>query len=1055
MSKLRQITRISERAVTLNAGRLTVLAAVLGLISALLGVVVIVGWHAHIRVLVQVYSTYAPMHYNTALCLVWSGLALVAVAQGKRGAAMVLGALVAGFAGLTLLQYPLNADLGLDQLFFKPYLTPRSSHLGRMAPMAATCFSFVGITIVRMTICGRRESTRAGSGLLSAFVVALCVTAIFGYATGLDGADAWSQFSRMALHTAVGLGLLGAGLFALAYCAAFANTGRSPRWLPSSVMLSALMATVVLWRALVTEHVADIANIIEAHAASVQVEINSELQQRVQSLTRMAHRWEFSGAPERAAWEHDAATAVSDALGSQAIEWIDPSLLVRWVAPVQGNEKQPGQQIVSESWRRALNGARETRQPVVTRLDERAVGCLALAICVPIYRANQFDGFIAGLVRVQELLDSILPSSLAAGYSIAIEDGGTIYQRFPSPRPSERQWTAQKKIGVNGIQWTARVWPRPELLTAEHPRFTAALLMTGVLGSMLLGLTVFLAQRGSAEARAAALAGEALQEKQQFLEVLLDNLQAGVIACDAKGKVSLFNRAVQQLHGIPNLNVSSEDVPTCFGLFHPDGKTLLKPEEVPLARALRGETVHEMEVVVAQEDRAPRTLLASGQQIVALTGKKLGAMVALHDITERKQAEKALRKSSDRLSLATESARIGIWEYDLQENTLFWDERMYALYGIRPEEFSGAYEAWERGVHPQDLPAARAELEDAIAGKKEFHTQFRVVWPDGQIHFVEAHAVVQRAPNGTPLRAIGVNWDITERKGAQAELEKLHKQLVEASRRSGMAEIAANVLHNVGNVLNSLNVSTSLIVARVKKSRASGLARVVVLLQEHAHDLGPFITNDAKGKHVPTYLAQLSEQLMADQESIVNELDSLQQNVEHIKEIVAMQQPYATFGGVKEMINVVNLVEDSLRMNEGALERHRVEVVREFEKAPPMNLDKHRMLQILVNLVRNAKHACQDSERADKRLTMRVATGGGRIKITVADNGVGIPPENLTRIFNHGFTTRKSGHGFGLHSGALAAKEMGGSLTVHSDGPGQGAAFTLELPCPARETSHE
>ena len=287
------------------------------------------------------------------------------------------------------------------------------------------------------------------------------------------------------------------------------------------------------------------------------------------------------------------------------------------------------------------------------------------------------------------------------------------------------------------------------------------------------------------------------------------------------------------------------------------------------------------------------------------------------------------------------------------------------------------------------------------------------------------------------------------------ELEITHRQLVEASRRGGMAEIATNVLHNVGNVLNSVNVSAGLIVESVKKSRVSSLARVVDLLQEHARDLGAFITNDPKGKNVPAHLAQLSEYLLADQGSLVRELDLLQRNVEHIKEIVAMQQNYATVGGVKEVINVVGLVEDSLRMNEGALNRHRVEVIREFENVPPMNIEKHKILQILVNLVRNAKYACDDSERADKRLIVRVTNNDGRVRISVIDNGVGIPSENLTRIFNHGFTTRKSGHGFGLHSGALAAREMGGSLTVHSDGPGHGATFTLELPCPLRENSHE
>jgi signal transduction histidine kinase len=287
---------------------------------------------------------------------------------------------------------------------------------------------------------------------------------------------------------------------------------------------------------------------------------------------------------------------------------------------------------------------------------------------------------------------------------------------------------------------------------------------------------------------------------------------------------------------------------------------------------------------------------------------------------------------------------------------------------------------------------------------------------------------------------------IAERKRMQLEIERVHKQLLETSRQAGMAEIATNVLHNVGNVLNSVNVSTSMVTDSVKKSKIASLANVVALLREHEHDLGTFITSDAKGRQLPGFLSQLSDHLLADQTATVKELESLRSNIEHINEIVAMQQSYATVSGVTEIINLTELVEDSLRLNEGSLSRHGVAVVREFENVPPVNIDKHKVLQILTNLIRNAKHACQDAERTDKRLTVRVVNGEVRIKISVSDNGIGIPPENLTRIFSHGFTTRKDGHGFGLHSGALAAKELGGSLTAQSDGPGKGATFTLELP---------
>ncbi len=300
----------------------------------------------------------------------------------------------------------------------------------------------------------------------------------------------------------------------------------------------------------------------------------------------------------------------------------------------------------------------------------------------------------------------------------------------------------------------------------------------------------------------------------------------------------------------------------------------------------------------------------------------------------------------------------------------------------------------------------------------------------------------------------GLQAQIAERERAEIELEKAHQELLETSRFAGMAEIATNVLHNVGNVLNSVNVSASLVADSVKKSKATGLSRVVTMLKEHEQDLGPFITTDSRGKLLPAYLAQLSECIAAEQKANVEELGSLEKNIDHIKEIVAMQQSYAKVSGVKEIVNIVDLVEDSLRMNAGALNRHGVDVIREYDDVPPLNLDKHKVLQILVNLIRNAKYACDDSGRADKRMTLKVAGGENRIQISIADNGVGIPPENMTRIFSHGFTTRKLGHGFGLHSGALAAKEMGGSLSARSQGEGQGATFTLELPLTVTEQIH-
>ena len=170
-------------------------------------------------------------------------------------------------------------------------------------------------------------------------------------------------------------------------------------------------------------------------------------------------------------------------------------------------------------------------------------------------------------------------------------------------------------------------------------------------------------------------------------------------------------------------------------------------------------------------------------------------------------------------------------------------------------------------------------------------------------------------------------------------------------------------------------------------------------------------------------------------------------NVDHIKEIVGMQQNYARIAGATETLQMADLVEDALSLHARALLRHDVEVIREYDPTVPrVTVEKHKVLQILVNLIHNAKYACDAAKRAEKRLTVRVGQGGDCVRIAVVDNGIGIPAENLTKIFSHGFTTRAAGHGFGLHSAALAAREMGGVLRVHSDGVDQGATFTLEIP---------
>ena len=289
--------------------------------------------------------------------------------------------------------------------------------------------------------------------------------------------------------------------------------------------------------------------------------------------------------------------------------------------------------------------------------------------------------------------------------------------------------------------------------------------------------------------------------------------------------------------------------------------------------------------------------------------------------------------------------------------------------------------------------------------------------------------------------------EIEAKEQARAKLAEAQQLLMDVSRKSGMAEIATGVLHNVGNVLNSVNVSASLVSQRIRRSRSGEVAKLAALFQEHQADLPGFFAADPRARKVIPFLLSLSRSIETERAHVEAELSQMAKNIDHIKQVVMMQQSYAQVAGVTETLPVAGVVEDALRITESGMARNGIQLLREFQPMPPMTVDKHKILQILINLLRNARQALDGSQLPDKAIAVSISSHApGRARIEVRDTGVGISPENLTRIFSYGFTTKRDGHGFGLHMSALTAKEMGGSLTVRSDGPGAGATFTLELP---------
>jgi signal transduction histidine kinase len=279
------------------------------------------------------------------------------------------------------------------------------------------------------------------------------------------------------------------------------------------------------------------------------------------------------------------------------------------------------------------------------------------------------------------------------------------------------------------------------------------------------------------------------------------------------------------------------------------------------------------------------------------------------------------------------------------------------------------------------------------------------------------------------------------------KLEHSRAEVVRTARVAGMSEISTGVLHNVGNALNSVNVAVNVISERVRDNKLAKLERVVEMIESQGERLGEFITSHPKGKHVAPFLSEVAKLMRSEHNEIAAETTKLCAGVEHLRALVASQQELAGKNELREAVRIEDQVELAatlcdLTRGDGTGPT--------FEVSTPnlgrVMLDRHKLVQILVNLFKNAREAIVEAKSTPGRIRVRVETASERLRIVVADDGCGIDADNLGRIFNHGFTTKVGGHGFGLHSSANAAVEMGGRIEAASEGPGRGSTFTLELP---------
>jgi PAS domain S-box-containing protein len=545
------------------------------------------------------------------------------------------------------------------------------------------------------------------------------------------------------------------------------------------------------------------------------------------------------------------------------------------------------------------------------------------------------------------------------------------------------------------------------------------------------------------EIQASMKADEALRAEQRLMRTMINALPMSIGFINNTGYYVFANNLTSTLFGKPLSEIEGRLM-----------SEVLSAEMYATQKRFMEECLTGKVVPFVHECAMPDGQKMIGQgafaPVAGQDGNFIGAVYGVMDITERRRAEEELLWKTAFFEALVESSLDGILVVNSERKKILQNKQTIDLWQIPRRLVEGNDDA-EMAAYLMSMtlqPEKFLEEINHLYAHPNERDRREIGLKNGTVLDRYSSSVI-----GKDGRYYGRIWmfrDITARKQLELEMELSHQQLMMASRQAGMAEVATGVLHNVGNVLNSVNVSATLVADTVRTTRAASLGKVVDLLNKHQTDLAEFLSRDEKGKQVQTFLSGLNDHLAAERATLLKELQSLTGNIEHIKEIVSMQQANAHRLGVVETAHPEELMENALKMNEAAYSRHQVKIAREFEAVPAIMVDKHKVLQILINLLQNAKRACSQSTQKERQVTLRVRREGERaIHMEVSDNGIGIPPENLTRIFAHGFTTQANGHGFGLHSGALAAKQLGGTLTAQSEGLGKGATFVLEIPVQA------
>ncbi len=411
---------------------------------------------------------------------------------------------------------------------------------------------------------------------------------------------------------------------------------------------------------------------------------------------------------------------------------------------------------------------------------------------------------------------------------------------------------------------------------------------------------------------------------------------------------------------------------------------------------------------------------------------------------------------NNKLENAQDIARLGYWHRNIETGKIIWSRCVYEMLGLDASKYTPNFNEIISRAHDADRLTWLAKIKISCEQKSKYEAEVRIKHANGEYRwfYIIGHPVIPDKSSQPVKELTGIMLDITARKLAEEKLDTLNNQLLSSAKLAGMAEVATSILHNVGNVLNSVNISIELLKENLQKNKLEKLIAAIDMIDKNKENLFEYLNYDEKGKLVIQYLKAASNHLVKNKSMMTDEIINLHKSIDHIKDVIAMQQGFAGSSNLFQDVSLSGIIQEALRISTDLHAKYKIDVISNIEDFFEIKTDKIKLIQILINIIKNAKDSFVMAKNIEnKKITIAInkIRTNNLVEIIISDNGIGISADNLKRIFTFGFTTKSDGHGFGLHSSAIAAKELGGSIRVHSDGVNTGSSFILTLPCRQNE----